>query len=786
MRSTLPTINLKEIQLAPRKVTGQNLDSLYASIILILNLHPCKSNNELQAVLTALHNHMLSVLDVSSARCIALYKSLSRWFVEYLRGERLGSDGFDLSEWDPVARCPTVFCDLIPLFDSFYKDKTIKKVDVDRMTQCIYAVLQGHRVIVLPGQPNYDTITKPLSTSISWASPDAGAALSAIGITPEAFQAEYARRCASFVPYVMTSGGPNGQATWSAHLDAEAILQTSATSGYLKDFLVESELLGLLGDLHSCVPAPDDKIGERPKKLVTGRLVPIEEWGGKTRIVAQLDYWTQMALSPLHDTIAHFLKLIPSDGTYNQTLVIDKVREWSALDKSSIHSFDLTAATDRLPITLQESMLAFLTGNATLAKAWRGLLTAREFACPDGMSRSYGAGQPMGAKSSFPMLALTHHFIIQSCALSASVAGFKDYVVVGDDVTLNDSVVATEYQSAMKSLDVAINLQKSFVPGVALKPAGEMCKRLFIKGVELTAFPVKLMVKSARFGYMASDLQSTLQARGSPILDTNLFHYMTNVVDTQSLKGLVLLNSVPIEVSGLVDRVDPNISTANVANWYPGFPLTEQDIIDAHTFATVCEQLKRVDLLLKANLEMVEIISTHSSGMPTELPGEFFSNMTEDKVKKIKDKLPVLVPTHPICRTAVSEFDRVTSLLAGLRSGAPEMVQKAKSGLLDLLRSSLTDIWFDDQDATSAPRRAIFNATLSAVERMCLKTKPTSREVSFSLLLTSVQRMWSVTWKLGHRPQLNIVSAKVNMSTIDAKAGFDKLGKKFEVKGLRI
>lgn len=60
------------------------------------------------------------------------------------------------------------------------------------------------------------------------------------------------------------------------------------------------------------------------------------------------------------------------------------------------------------------------------------------------------------------MLALTHHFIIQFCAIEVGLkCWFEDYVVLGDDVIILNKEVAFRYKMVMKQLDVGISPTKS-------------------------------------------------------------------------------------------------------------------------------------------------------------------------------------------------------------------------------------------------------------------------------------------------------------------------------------
>jgi hypothetical protein len=79
------------------------------------------------------------------------------------------------------------------------------------------------------------------------------------------------------------------------------------------------------------------------------------------------------------------------------------------------------------------------------------------------MPYRYAVGQPMGAYSSFPMLALTHHVIVQIAARRAGKLGwFTNYALLGDDVVIADPMVAPQYLLLMRDiLGVEINLSKS-------------------------------------------------------------------------------------------------------------------------------------------------------------------------------------------------------------------------------------------------------------------------------------------------------------------------------------
>ena len=118
--------------------------------------------------------------------------------------------------------------------------------------------------------------------------------------------------------------------------------------------------------------------------------------------------------------------------------------QYSEKPKGLFSSIDLSAATDRLPISLQVSVLKVLLKDLVpdsqqFAESWRDLLIGRkysvglnpkksktsEFTIPGNIPEfvTYSVGQPMGALSSWAMLAITHHAMMQ---FSASQCGCNE------------------------------------------------------------------------------------------------------------------------------------------------------------------------------------------------------------------------------------------------------------------------------------------------------------------------------------------------------------------------
>jgi hypothetical protein len=87
-----------------------------------------------------------------------------------------------------------------------------------------------------------------------------------------------------------------------------------------------------------------------------GQLAFKEEAAGKLRVFALVDLWTQSVLKPLHEGLFALLRQIPNDGTFNQDASVKRSGEKASISKCA-YSFDLSSATDRLPIALQSAIL---------------------------------------------------------------------------------------------------------------------------------------------------------------------------------------------------------------------------------------------------------------------------------------------------------------------------------------------------------------------------------------------------------------------------------------------
>lgn len=295
-----------------------------------------------------------------------------------------------------------------------------------------------------------------------------------------------------------------------------------------------------------------------------GRLAFLEE-PGKWRVVALLDYYTQVLMYPIHREIFEkLLQKIPQDGTYDQHKPIRALQRLAVSGDRKFFSFDLSAATDRLPVVIQEEVLSFLIGKP-LANLWRRLLTERDYSCPRKVDNvrlpvgkfgvRYAVGQPMGAYSSWAMLALTHHAIVQYASWKAGKRSwFEHYALLGDDVVIADTRVAHAYLEVMRLLGVEISFAKSLS---SKNGSFEFAKRFVYKGKDVSPTTLKhlgvAMTGIMFIPELASSVKKILPNLSLPMVlkfaglgfRTQSGAYNKPLASTRRFLGLMLLLSMP-------------------------------------------------------------------------------------------------------------------------------------------------------------------------------------------------------------------------------------------------
>jgi hypothetical protein len=305
-----------------------------------------------------------------------------------------------------------------------------------------------------------------------------------------------------------TSAGPNGPATWGMFKDLQLldqetlsdliILGGSQLGTNLKNCYNRLEILLELNENLADLRSTPKELTKGPKQVLAThskrkdtlrRVTGIPAPEGKTRVIAILDYWSQTALKPVHDWAFAQLRELEPDMTFNQAGFVKHMA-----GRTNYHSFDLSAATDRFPIAVQQTLVEVFSSKER-ASAWRRILTRLPFTVgSSGEEILYSVGQPMGAYSSWGIFSLCHHLCVR---YSASKAGydpikFKDYCILGDDLVISNTLVARRYKELITGLGVTISEQKSLVS----KDTFEFAKRIVHNDTEMTAFPLAAMIET--------------------------------------------------------------------------------------------------------------------------------------------------------------------------------------------------------------------------------------------------------------------------------------------------
>lgn len=226
-------------------------------------------------------------------------------------------------------------------------------------------------------------------------------------------------------------------------------------------------------------------VTQQPSGYGLAKMAYLAEKAGKTRLVYILNWWMQSLLHPLHSSMMEWLRKQPQDGTFDQTSAVNRLVEWTKGSKP-IYSFDLTAATDRWPKSHQRVVIARFAGEEW-AMTWDFCLGIKPWSEPHHRFLHYSVGQPMGAYASWAALAMTHHCLLRSICLKVR-APMDCYMVLGDDVVINNGKVAELYQQYITEfLGVDISQGKSLLPVNQISGnAGEFAKQIVVDGKNLT------------------------------------------------------------------------------------------------------------------------------------------------------------------------------------------------------------------------------------------------------------------------------------------------------------
>jgi hypothetical protein len=212
--------------------------------------------------------------------------------------------------------------------------------------------------------------------------------------------------------------------------------------------------------------------------IYVGNIAFLQEPGGKLRSVASPYRLFQQALKPLGDFLYRVARRMPWDCTFDQSAAFDPIR--CALEKgTTVHSVDLSSATDLFPLEIQVEVLRSLVlpESHSHIDLWvdlcRGLWKA-----PENLGYiQWTKGQPLGMFPSFAAFTVSHGCLLRSLQHGAWNRGF---FVVGDDVVILDDRLADDYKETLDRIGCPCSLSKTLASERIAEFAGKIITPLGI------------------------------------------------------------------------------------------------------------------------------------------------------------------------------------------------------------------------------------------------------------------------------------------------------------------
>jgi len=295
--------------------------------------------------------------------------------------------------------------------------------------------------------------------------------------------------------HISGSSGPNGPLSYTRYLDDLRALHREWLGVYIVLYILFYPYVNKWETLKALKDAYLDSLEKGDKQAIHSRFAFLSDKGGKTRVVAIVDILSQSCLKAVHQRCNLILRRLTQDGTFDQDKTRDYIKKKSELNEF-LASIDLTAATDRMPALFQMLVIISLgIVNPIQGLLWWLVTTRRDFRVSKGSSKTirYAVGQPMGALSSWPVMAISHHFLVR---LAYAASGFPrklrkaPYALLGDDLTIVNEAAAKTYLDLISCLGMDYSPDKTYL----LVGNAEFAKSLFRKGEDLTPFPVSNLV----------------------------------------------------------------------------------------------------------------------------------------------------------------------------------------------------------------------------------------------------------------------------------------------------
>jgi hypothetical protein len=230
--------------------------------------------------------------------------------------------------------------------------------------------------------------------------------------------------------------------------------------------------------------------------VIAGTVRFIQDSGYKLRHIFVTNELLQIASLPLQEFLMSELRHLPQDATYDQDAGIHSLQSLIR-DGETVHCFDLQKCSDNLPrlfqimlfrkLGLTEDWISWFS-DITSSK-WEVIdripdrwndgtpsdLLNQEDDIADEQGSSFirlSVGQQLGFGPSFPAFALGHHSIIRGLARKHHRP--LVYGLLGDDLWIKDSILATKYLEFMALAGVPISSTKTIISNRIAEFAGKV------------------------------------------------------------------------------------------------------------------------------------------------------------------------------------------------------------------------------------------------------------------------------------------------------------------------
>jgi hypothetical protein len=277
-------------------------------------------------------------------------------------------------------------------------------------------------------------------------------------------------------------GGPLGKGVTAATDDAKALLGAPELLTKLCTLLDHESSLALIERVNALA-----QFSNLDGKLPILKTIGIPDKGPKIRTITSGNYFLQWTLKPLHQQLMRLLRTIKEDGTYRQSRVALTIGQHSKV--TTPWCYDMTSATDRFPIWIQELVLENLEEG--LGPKWAALMANCQSYSPDHNKWfTFSVGQPMGIYSSWATFTLCHHYVVRYAFNLARRSPSGNYAIIGDDIVILDEDAAERYKELILNLGVTISEAKSVLPSKKVERFNfnsiEFASRYFRDGVEIS------------------------------------------------------------------------------------------------------------------------------------------------------------------------------------------------------------------------------------------------------------------------------------------------------------